>query len=60
MLLQNAESLTLAEMEAGDLYVGVEPPEDGDHWVQDEDVLDTWFSSWLWPFATMAGVGRRE
>jgi len=20
--------------------------------VQDEDVLDTWFSSWLWPFAT--------
>ncbi len=22
-------------------------------WVQDPDVLDTWFSSWLWPFATM-------
>jgi valyl-tRNA synthetase len=21
--------------------------------IQDEDVLDTWFSSWLWPFSTM-------
>ncbi len=25
----------------------------GEGWVQDPDVLDTWFSSWLWPFATM-------
>ena len=25
----------------------------GDGWTQDPDVLDTWFSSWLWPFATM-------
>jgi valyl-tRNA synthetase len=25
----------------------------GPGWVQDPDVLDTWFSSWLWPFATM-------
>ena len=25
---------------------------------RDEDVMDTWFSSWLWPFATMAGVGE--
>jgi len=23
------------------------------HWRQDEDVLDTWFSSWLWPFSTL-------
>lgn len=23
------------------------------HFTQDEDVLDTWFSSWLWPFSTM-------
>lgn len=35
-----------------EVYVGMTPPtEDG--WVQDEDVLDTWFSSALWPFATM-------
>jgi valyl-tRNA synthetase len=27
------------------------PP--GDGWTQDGDVLDTWFSSWLWPFATL-------
>lgn len=29
----------------------VESP--GPEWEQDTDVLDTWFSSWLWPFATM-------
>ncbi len=33
-------------------YVGMEPPE-GDGWVRDPDVLDTWFSSALWPFATL-------
>jgi valyl-tRNA synthetase len=33
-------------------YVGLEPPE-GDGWVRDPDVLDTWFSSALWPFATL-------
>jgi valyl-tRNA synthetase len=33
-------------------YCGLEPPT-GDGWQQDPDVLDTWFSSWLWPFATM-------
>ena len=33
-------------------YVGTEPPE-GDGWEQDPDVLDTWFSSGLWPFATL-------
>ena len=35
-----------------EIYVGEEPPE-GDGWEQDEDVLDTWFSSALWPFATL-------
>ncbi|MBQ9024597.1 MAG: valine--tRNA ligase [Bacilli bacterium] len=34
-----------------EIYVGEEKP--GDDWVQDEDVLDTWFSSALWPFATL-------
>ncbi len=33
-------------------YVGEEPPR-GEGWEQDEDVLDTWFSSALWPFATL-------
>ena len=35
------------------IYVGVEPPSDPENWEQDPDVLDTWFSSWLWPFVTM-------
>ena len=50
--LQGAESLD--KETAGDaLHVGFDPPADPENWVQDEDVLDTWFSSWLWPFATM-------
>ena len=36
-----------------DIYVGLTPPPDPENWIQDSDVLDTWFSSWLWPFATM-------
>ena len=39
--------------ETGRLHVATEPPTDPEHWEQDPDVLDTWFSSWLWPFATM-------
>lgn len=35
-----------------EVYVGMEAPtEEG--WVQDTDVLDTWFSSALWPFSTL-------
>lgn len=37
----------------GEIYVGMEDPEDTDTWIQDEDVLDTWFSSGLWPFSTL-------
>lgn len=37
----------------GELYVGMEAPENSEDWVQDPDVLDTWFSSALWPFSTM-------
>ena len=33
-------------------YVGMDPP-DGPGWERDPDVLDTWFSSALWPFATL-------
>ena len=35
-----------------EVYVGINPPQE-DGWTQDEDVLDTWFSSALWPFATL-------
>ena len=40
------------------MYVGEEAPE-GEGWKQDEDVLDTWFSSALWPFSTMGCAGCR-
>jgi len=39
--------------ETGEVYVGKEPPKDIENWEQDKDVLDTWFSSALWPFSTM-------
>lgn len=32
-------------------YISTTPPPDLENWEQDKDVLDTWFSSWLWPFA---------
>ncbi|MFH1853399.1 MAG: valine--tRNA ligase [Candidatus Neomarinimicrobiota bacterium] len=37
---------------SGALHVAVTPPPDPENWTQDPDVLDTWASSWLWPFAT--------
>lgn len=39
--------------ETGEVYVGTEAPADVENWTQDNDVLDTWFSSALWPFSTM-------
>ena len=39
--------------ETGEVYVGKNPPADLENWKQDEDVLDTWFSSALWPFSTL-------
>ncbi|MFT8320546.1 MAG: valine--tRNA ligase [Bacillus sp. (in: firmicutes)] len=39
--------------ETGEVYVNEEAPEDIENWEQDTDVLDTWFSSALWPFSTM-------
>ena len=33
------------------IHVSVDGPDDPENWLQDEDVLDTWASSWLWPFA---------
>ena len=36
----------------GEIYVGMQAPA-GDGWVMEQDVLDTWFSSGLWPFSTL-------
>ncbi len=42
------------------LHVDTEPPADPENWTQDPDVLDTWFSSWLWPFETMDDATRAK
>ncbi len=42
-----------------EIYVGMEAPK-GDGWVQDNDVLDTWFSSALWPFSTLGWPEKTE
>ncbi|MFG6493987.1 valine--tRNA ligase [Fictibacillus sp. UD] len=39
--------------ETGEIYVGKTEPKEPENWEQDTDVLDTWFSSALWPFSTM-------
>ncbi|MGL4337135.1 MAG: valine--tRNA ligase [Turicibacter sp.] len=39
--------------QTGETYVGEQAPKDLENWTQDEDVLDTWFSSALWPFTTL-------
>ena len=41
-----------------EVYVGYESP--GEDWVQDKDVLDTWFSSALWPFSTLGWPEETE
>lgn len=42
-----------------EIYVGTEAP-NGEGWHQDEDVLDTWFSSALWPFSTLGWPEKTE
>ena len=43
-----------------EIYVGVEPPVDAANWTQDQDTLDTWFSSWLWAYETMDVETRKR
>jgi valyl-tRNA synthetase len=43
-----------------EIYVGVEPPADAENWIQDEDTVDTWFSSWLWAYETMDPQTRKN
>lgn len=42
-----------------EIYCGLEAPI-GSDWQQDEDVLDTWFSSALWPFSTLGWPEKTE
>ncbi len=42
-----------------EIYVGETAPT-GEGWVQDPDVLDTWFSSALWPFSTLGWPNKTD
>ena len=42
------------------IYVGIKPPPDPENWIQDDDTLDTWFSSWLWAYETMDPQTRKK
>jgi valyl-tRNA synthetase len=41
-------------------HVSVDGPSDHENWEQEADVLDTWASSWIWPFATMGWPDEAE
>ncbi|HEU0210117.1 MAG TPA: valine--tRNA ligase [Candidatus Udaeobacter sp.] len=43
-----------------EIYVGIDPPPDPEKWIQDEDTVDTWFSSWLWAYETMDKKTRNK
>jgi len=48
------DSLTEADLaDPAKVHVSLDGPPDPANWVQEDDVLDTWASSWIWPFATM-------
>src|SRR4029453_10041443 len=53
--IQNAKSQSGEE-----IYVGIAPPPDPENWIQDEDTVDTWFSSWLWAYETMDPETRKK
>ena len=46
--------------ETGEVVVSLEEPKDLENYIQDEDVLDTWFSSALWPFTTLGWPQETE
>jgi valyl-tRNA synthetase len=55
------EKLTEADLrDPTKVHVSLDGPADKDNWVQEDDVLDTWASSWLWPFATMGWPDQAE
>ncbi len=49
---------TAATTGGQDVRVQIESP--GEGWIQDDDTLDTWFSSWLWAYETMDSETRRK
>ncbi|HXC02419.1 MAG TPA: valine--tRNA ligase [Opitutaceae bacterium] len=55
------QKLTEADLrDPAKIHISLDGPADKENWVQEDDVLDTWFSSWLWPFATMGWPDAAE
>jgi valyl-tRNA synthetase len=55
------DSLTEADLaDPAKVHVSPDGPANPGDWVQEDDVLDTWASSWLWPFATMGWPDKGE
>jgi valyl-tRNA synthetase len=53
------EKLTEADLrDPAKVHVSLDGPADPENWIQEDDVLDTWASSWLWPFATLGWPDR--
>ena len=46
--------------DTGEIYCEMDDPKDIENYIQDEDVLDTWFSSALWPFSTLGWPEKTE
>ncbi|MBE6133597.1 MAG: valine--tRNA ligase [Erysipelotrichaceae bacterium] len=44
----------------GEVVVSIDPPKDMENYEQENDVLDTWFSSALWPFSTLGWPNQTE
>jgi len=51
--LKLIENFKLKIENSDEIFVGANPPGDPSDWIQDDDVLDTWFSSGLWPFSAL-------
>ena len=57
----NRDTLTEADLaDPAKVHVSVQGPADPQDWEQEEDVLDTWASSWLWPIATLGWPDAAE
>jgi valyl-tRNA synthetase len=55
------EHLTEADLrDPKKIHVSLDGPADPENWTQEDDVLDTWASSWLWPFATLGWPNAEE
>jgi valyl-tRNA synthetase len=55
------ENLTPADLiDTTKIHVSLDGPSDPQNWDQESDVLDTWASSWLWPFATLGWPNESE